>query len=557
MPTVAQLVIEGLRQARVQRLFGAPASGDSVELLEAAARQGLPFVPCHQESAAVIMAAVTGELTGRPEAALSDSEGGMIGCATGLAHALLDRSPMIFLSERRPGASVARSSPQALDHAAHVRPLVKASLRLTVDSASDWLAHASRLALADPRGPVHLDLSSDVARCAALPLALDTSSPGPPAPDLGLLDQAAAMIRDARRPLVVAGLECRAEDAKWLRAFCEALPAPVVTTGKARGAVPDPHPLVMGALTGGSIDEPVMRRADLIIAFGLDPIELTARAWPYPQPVVSIGRRPTPAGNGAPFTVAVDVVGDLAMILEELAPRLVGSNARTDWDVSEVERLRRERRGALALSLPGLSPHRIVQHCRELTPAGTIATADRGTFLFPVLDWWQAVEPGELLVSSGLGALGFAMPAAIAALLVSPDRRAICFTDRAGLLRVAAELETAARLQLPLLIVVFDGGSGASIETESGERPGDERTRPHGDERARHQPDRLDLAALGRAFGFATFTAVDEPGLLRALYAVLALNGPALIEARIDDEACRRILEIVHGTAPASALRRV
>src|SRR5262249_51314227 len=200
--------------------------------------------------------------------------------------------------------------------------------------------------------------------------------------------------------------------------------------------------------------------------------------WAYRQPGERIGGRPTPAGNGAPVTVAVDVVGDLAMILEELAPRLVGSNARTDWDVSEGERLRRERRGALALSLPGLSPHRIVQHWRELTPAGTIATADRRTVLFPGLGWGQAVEAGELLVSSGLGALGFAVPAAIAALLVSPDRRAICFTDRAGLLRVAAELETAARLQLPLLIVVFDGGSGASIETESGERPGAERPRP-------------------------------------------------------------------------------
>src|SRR5262249_20412249 len=156
-------------------------------------------------------------------------------------------------------------------------------------------------------------------------------------------DRAAAMIREALRPVVVAGLECRAEDAKWLRAFSEALPAPVVTTIKGKGGVPDPHPLAMGTLTGGALDEPVIRRADLVIAFGLDPIELATQTWPYPRPVVSIGRRPTVAG--APFSAAVDVVGDLATILEELAPRLVGTNARTDWDVSEVERLRRQRRG--------------------------------------------------------------------------------------------------------------------------------------------------------------------------------------------------------------------
>src|SRR5215813_7198895 len=282
MPTVAQLVIEGLRQAGVTRLFGSRASGSDSELVEVAQQQGLPFVRCRLESSAVIMAAVTGELTGRPGAVLSGSGAEVTGSVTGLAHALLDRSPMIFLTETPAGAS-------HLDHGALVSPLVKGSLALTADSASHWMAHTTRLALTDPRGPVHLDLALDVARRAGLPLALDTSRPRPPSPDLDAVDHAAAMIREALRPVVVAGLECRAEDAKWLRAFSEALPAPVVTTIKGKGGVPDPHPLAMGTLTGGALDGPVMRRADLVIAFGLDPIELATQTWPYPRPVVSIG----------------------------------------------------------------------------------------------------------------------------------------------------------------------------------------------------------------------------------------------------------------------------
>src|SRR5512134_2907132 len=98
MSTVAELIVEGLRLARVPRVFGVPGGGSNLEILEAARAQGLPFVLCHQEWAACIMAAVTGELTGCPGASLSTLGPGVTASATGLAHAFLDRSPMIHLS---------------------------------------------------------------------------------------------------------------------------------------------------------------------------------------------------------------------------------------------------------------------------------------------------------------------------------------------------------------------------------------------------------------------------------------------------------------------------
>src|SRR5438034_192845 len=211
MPTVADILIDGLRRAGVQRIFGVPGGGSNLELLEAARGQGLPFVLCHQESAACIMAAVTGELTGAP------------------------------------GATPA--------------PL--------------------------------------------------------PQPSTDDLDSAAAMIRQAKRPVVVAGLQCRGTEAKWLRAFAEALPAPVLTTYKAKGALPDPHPLAMGVFTGGALEEPAVSRADLIIAFGLDTVELIPRRWSYTAPVLSLVRGPSQGGAGY-FTPALEVVGDLGVMLEEL-----------------------------------------------------------------------------------------------------------------------------------------------------------------------------------------------------------------------------------------------
>ena len=203
------------------------------------------------------------------------------------------------------------------------------------------------------------------------------------------------MIRRAKRPVVLVGLQCRGGDAKWLRAFCEALPAPVLATYKAKGALPDPHPLALGVFTGGALEEPVVGRADLIITFGLDTVEMIPRRWSYEAPVLSLVRAPSAAsaGGGSYFTPALELVGDLGLILEELAPRLRGHHA--DWDVVEVDRLRRERQRALEIAVPGLAPHRIVQIAREYTPAGTIATVDAGAHMFQAAEYWQAVSPGN------------------------------------------------------------------------------------------------------------------------------------------------------------------
>jgi acetolactate synthase-1/2/3 large subunit len=396
------------------------------------------------------------------------------------------------------------------------------------ESAGHWIAHAVQLALAEPRGPVHLDLPAEVAGAPAVPVAAGVT-PAPPArPDAGLMERAAELIRAARHPIVIAGLGCRRADAQWLRAFAEALPAPVLTTCKAKGAIPDPHPLALGIFTGGALEEPLVRRADLIIAFGLDPVELIPRRWPYAAPVLSLARCPStdlrlrPPGGGAYFTPALEVIGAPGAILEDLAPRLVPRGTRADWDVALVDRIRRERAAALEVDVPGLAPHRVAQITRELTAAGSIATVDAGAHVVPTTAYWHALEPGELLISNGLATPGFALPAAIAAQLVHPDRRVVCFTGGGGLTVAAAELETVVRLRLPVVIVVFNDRALSPIEGP-------------------------DLVALARAFDLRALAATDEAALRHALLAAQTAPGPTLIDARVDPSGYPWMLEIVGG----------
>jgi acetolactate synthase-1/2/3 large subunit len=426
-------------------------------------------------------------------------------------------------------------------------PVVKGSVTLTPDSVGHWVAHAAQLALAEPRGPVHLDVPADAVSQPALPMATSVVPAPPPSPDRVLLDRAGAMILGAKRPIVIAGLQCRHSDAKWLRAFCEAVPAPVLTTYKAKGAVPDPHPLSMGAFTGGALEEPIVRRADLIITFGLDPVELIPRRWPYDAPVLCLARCPSTdlriacPGGSAYFSPALEVVGDLGAILEELAPRLVGRD-QSDWDVVEVDRFRRARGRALEVAVPGLAPHRLVQLARELTPAGTIATVDAGAHMLPATACWQALEPGELLISNGLAMMGFALPAAIGAQLVHPERRVLCFTGDGGLMVVASELETAVRLRLPILVVVFDDGALSLIQIKQEQK---------GYERTAMRDEGPDLAALARAFGVQGVMAEDEETFKSALRAALQAPEPVLIDARIDPTEYRAMLEIARGLPEA------
>lgn len=544
MPTVADLLVDGLVRAEVPRIFGVPGGGSNLEILEAARARGLPFVLCHQEWAACIMAAVSGELTGRPGAVLSTLGPGVTASATGLAHARLDRSPLIYISDRHPAGVLEFASHQYLDHSGHVGPITKGTATVSADSASHWIAHAVQLALTEPCGPVHLDLPADVAGQRAIPTATSVTPAPLPAPEETRVVQAARMIRAAKRPLVIAGLGCHPADAKWLQAFAEALPAPVLTTYKAKGAIPDPHPLALGIFTGGALEEPLVKRADLIIAFGLDPVELIPRRWSYSAPVLNLTRcaaddpRLRAPGGGGYFTPALEVVGDLAAILEDLAPRIIPQGGESDWDVVAVDRIRRERLAALEVPVPGLAPHRVAQMTRELTAAGSIASVDAGAHMFPATAYWQALEPGELLISNGLATMGFALPAAIAAQLVYPDRRVVCFTGDGGLMMVAAELETVARLRLPIVIVVFNDLALSLIEVKQEQK---------GFEGVSMRYAGPDLPALARAFGLRAFTATDEATLSRALIGAQTAPGPALIDARIDPSGYRRMLEIVRG----------
>jgi acetolactate synthase I/II/III large subunit len=469
--TVADVVVDGLKRAGTPRLF-AVSGVSSHPLLDAARAGELAVTLASGAGAACTMAAVAGDLVEAPGAVYI---GGLTAASDGIARAHADRAPLIVLLDELPAEALAG----------------KASLGVTPESAGHWIAHAARLAATAPRGPVHLAVAPDVARRPALPVAASCRPDDPPAPDPGALDASARLLSRASRPLLVAGNHCRSPAvAPWIRALAEALPAPLLATLRGKGALPDPHPLMLGVLGTDPLTARLLERADLIVELGVDDRE--AAAWPATVPRLALG--PPALGERAP---ALTLAGELAVLLEELAPRL-RERERADWDVAKLDRVKRE----LAAEPGEPRAHRrraVVRLAREATPAGTFATLDAGPHLADVAVAWQAVAPLELLTSSA--PTGFAVPAAVAAHLVYPDRRVVGFTGVDGVAASIGELETVARLGAPITLVVFvDDGLDAS-----------------------------EAMRAARASGMTAVTAADEAQFTTALGRALRASGPALI----------------------------
>jgi thiamine pyrophosphate-dependent acetolactate synthase large subunit-like protein len=227
----------------------------------------------------------------------------------------------------------------------------------------------------------------------------------------------------------------------------------------------------------------VLASADLVVLVGVDPGEQPPGALPAGVPLVRIGRAPWPGGS-----LAAETLGDLALVIEELAPA-VRARPAADWDVAALDRIKRAVTGA-ATEMPGA---RLVALAREATPAGTLAAGD-----VPALAAWQAVAPRETLAPLGMAPPGYAVLAGVAAQLAHGARRVVAFTTARGLSAGETPLSRAAELGLPIVVVALD-----ALEPWTMTRLG------HG--------------------GIRVWTARDEPDFARAFSSAFVAGRPALV----------------------------
>jgi acetolactate synthase-1/2/3 large subunit len=341
-----------------------------------------------------------------------------------------------------------------------------------------------------------------------------------PGPDRADLKPALDMLARSRRPILVAGLGVYwcAASAEFVK-FAERLGAPVLTTTKCKGMIPEDHPLRAGCIIGGLIERKLVLQADLIVAVGLDAVELQPKPWPYTLPVLALSSVPS---LDALVPADPEIIGDLKGLLAGLAQWAPeGGN----WGEKAAETFRRDVRDALNTPSTGLSPQRAMEVARAVLPRNTIATCDAGASRLLVVQKWEAYGPREFLTSNGLGSMGYAVPGALAARMAYPDRPVVAFTGDGGFLMTIAELQTAERENLPIIVLVFDDREIGMIRVKQ-EIKG---IPLHG-----VQIGGVDWEKLAQSFGADGVVVETEQALSKALAAAVKSNRTTVIGVRID-----------------------
>jgi acetolactate synthase-1/2/3 large subunit len=542
MGTTVETIAAFLAGAGVRRMYGVPGGGSTLDLIEAGRKRQLEFVLTPHEASAAIMAATEGDLLDRPGVCLAALGPGVANAVGGVAHACLDRVPLLLLTDRLSRTSSRLAEPQGLEHRRLLEEVTKGAATITAPRSDRLLAWAWGKALAAPRGPVHLDLPADEAMRPARRHPVRPQQERAAGPSPSAIRAAARLLARRGRVVVVAGLGCRASRAaRALQELVEHLGSPLLTTPRAKGAVPEDHPLAAGLFLGGQLEEDLLAKAEGVLAVGLDAGEMLPRPWRGGLPVVVLAEYQT---GRRPFEPACEVIADLPASLEAMREALPpgGGWGLADWAGRAANYKTRGRallaEASIARGRTGLPPHRVVEIAREIFPRQTVAVADSGIHALAVGTFWDCYEPKGYLCSSGLARPGFGLPAAVAAKLTLPDRPVLAFLGDGGFLRCMADLAIAAWLRLPLVVVVFTDASLGLVRVQQ--------------EQKRYAPvgvslGTMDIPKLAESLGALGTEVEDEEGLRSALKDAVGTTQPAVIAAKVRPTGYRRILEILLG----------
>jgi len=509
-------------------VFGYP--GESlVDFIEAARVAGPEVVSAVREASAAFMAEGAAMRTGTVGACLSTLGPGSTALLNGVASAQLDRVPLLAVSGQVDSSREQFWTHQLIDHNRLFAPVTKLAARLEAASADTVLRRALRTATAERPGAVHLTVTTDSFGESGKGTAGDGKVPPLTPAGAGLEffgDAPLRALRAARRPVLLAGAGAvRSGAAGVLAEFAAHAGLPVVVGAMAKGVIAEDNPWYAGTIdmAGHQVIWDLLASADLIVTAGFDPVELIT-PWRLSVPVLHVDAVPN---TDQVYPADIEVVGSVAAAL---AWFLAHWDDGPRWSAAELAAHRSALRAAYHAGYANgrLNPSELVETVRSVAPAGTVVTADVGSHKIMTGQAWTTFAPRETLITNGLSAMGFGLPAAIGAALSSaPGTPVVCLTGDGGFAMTASELAVASRLGLGLVVVVFSDGGLNRIELHQASV---------GYPLAATAVDRTDIPLLAESLGCDGIRVENVSGLEKALSAAFGTGRtrPLVIEARID-----------------------
>jgi acetolactate synthase-1/2/3 large subunit len=552
----ADVLVECLIAEGCDTVFSVPGE-ETMDVLESLAeRPQVRHVTTRHEQGAAFMADVHGRLTARAAVAMATLGPGATNLVTGVADAYLDRAPMVAITGQASSSKLHKEAHQVVDIVRMMEPVTKWNTRVErVEAIPEIVRKAFRVATLEKPGPTHIELSEDLA--ATEVRAADDGGPVPltpgktyfPEPTDEAIAHAAGLIAASERPLVLAGNGIlRRNAAPELRALARGLHVPVAATFMGKGAIDDRSHLSLMAVGLQARDHVLsgFDRADLVICVGYDLVEYAPSAWNPDGTKRIIHIDTQPAEIDAGYQPEVELVGDidgtLRRLLAAVLPHGVGGRDAGERHESQEILVHADLRTELLRELAEheardawpITPQRAIGDLRRALAPEDIVVSDVGAHKIWVARLYQAYEPNTVIISNGFAAMGIAIPGAIAAALVHPERKVVALCGDGGFLMNSQELETATRVGADITVVIWRDDGYGLIDWKQRNEFG----RPFGVEFG--NPD---FVAYAQSFGMAAFRPSSAADLYPTLKRALDVRGPSLVEVPIDYAENLRLTE--------------
>ena len=525
--TVADAAVHLLGTAGVRRVYSVP--GESfLPLLDVLERdRTISLISARHESGASFMAEADAKLCGTPAVALGSRGPGAANLTIGVHTAFQDETPMLVILGQVRSSLRGRESFQEVDLAAFFSPIAKwAREAATPEEVPRLLGEALHSATTGRRGPAVL----------AVPTDFWTARYSEPLPSAELYDpvfeadvRAAAstvmqIFGEAEKPVVIVGGGA-AHAGDDLVPALEKLAVPVYNAFRRQGVFPEDHPQYAGHL-GLGVPKVLLQpldEADVILALGTRMDEVTSQGFRYPLP----GQRLVIVGSGSStyktrgITVSIDVpVGSLLRALPE-------TPSMKPYDCSAAHAaVERHSTVAESASTDGINPATVIRALRRMVPPDAIVTNDAGNFSGFLHRFWT-FSSGMRQLAPANGAMGYAVPSAVAAKLAAPHRTVIAMVGDGGILMTGQEIETAVRYGAAVVVIVFQNGLYGTIAMHQAKTYG---------RLAGVTIGELDLASWARGLGATGYTVDRETDLQAALENALSSGRPSVIDVRTDPD---------------------
>lgn len=535
MVTGARAVVDCLLREKIDHVFGIPGTMNLPILDVLRETPQIRFILTRHEQGAAFMAYGFARTLHKPAVVTATEGPGVTNLATGIAAACKGYVPVISISGAQELWLREKDASQDIDQVTLNRPITKWAYSIpSVEKVQESVRRAFRHALAEPPGPVHLDVSRDILLDEVTPEAIEPSAYRPSSraacPEAEM-DRAAQTILQAKRPVILAGGGLLRERAvESLQALASETGIPVAALQYHPDAFPTTHPLALGALgrNGWSSANRAVPQADVVIALGahIDIFSTTFKYGILSREAQLIHHSAVGTDIGVVFPVHQAVAGSTASLVQGLAGRLSGrkwdwinvAELRQEWD---AERLRLVDRAARPI-VPPLAAYAM----REALPRDGVMIVDAGNAGKHVRTFMDTYQPDTFMYTSDWGAVGGAFPIALGVKLARPRQPVMAAVGDMGMMCNIGELETAVRERIPVVCVVFnDKGLGNERAFQKELYGGRIFGVDYGD---------VDFAALAQVFGAHGERVEDPAQVLPALRRALESGRPAVVDVLID-----------------------